>query len=145
MTVFLGVFIAVDASPHNFLFAACRPCASAVGGFAFAADEQFCQGVFALLGLGFSADVAFAGAPCKFLLNSAEGSRVDDGRVAVFYIVFRAFTVVDYNLFADAVGDVGLIDDGIAFVSLVGENGLYRGKLPLSFARILAIRLLTAC
>ena len=46
MAVFLGVFNAVDASPHNFLFAACRPCASAVGGFAFAADEQFCQSVF---------------------------------------------------------------------------------------------------
>lgn len=46
MTVFLGIFNAVDASPHDFLFAACRPCASTVGGFAFAADEQFCQSVF---------------------------------------------------------------------------------------------------
>ena len=60
-----------------------------------------------MLGLGFSADFAFAGAPCEFLLNSAEGSRVDNGRVAVFYIVFRAFAVVDSDLFADAVGDVG--------------------------------------
>lgn len=47
MTVFLGVFNAVDASPYNFLFAACRPCASAVGGLAFTTDEQFCQSVFA--------------------------------------------------------------------------------------------------
>ena len=86
-------------------------------------------------GLGFSADLAFAGAPCEFLLNSAEGSRVDNGRVAVLYIVFRAFAVVDSDLFADAVGDVGLIDDGIAFISLIGENGLYRGKLPLCFSR----------
>mgnify|MGYP006955561679 CR=1 FL=1 len=46
VTVFLGVFNAVDASPYNFLFAACRPCASAVGGLAFTADEQFCQSVF---------------------------------------------------------------------------------------------------
>ena len=66
-----------------------------------------------MLGLGFSADLAFAGAPCEFLLNSAEGSRVDDGRVAVFHIVFRAFAVVDSDLFADAVGDVGLIDDSV--------------------------------
>ncbi len=88
-----------------------------------------------MLGLGFSTDLVFAGAPRELLLNSAEGSRVDDGRVAVFYIVFRAFTVVDSDLFADAVGDVGLIDDGIAFVSLIGENGLYRRKLPLCFSR----------
>mgnify|MGYP007020505278 CR=1 FL=1 len=47
MTVFLGIFNTVDASPHDFLFAACRPCASAVGGFAFTADEQFCQSIFA--------------------------------------------------------------------------------------------------
>mgnify|MGYP007027004959 CR=1 FL=1 len=66
-----------------------------------------------MLGLGFSADFAFAGAPCEFLLNSAEGGRVDNGRVTVFYIVFRAFTVVDSDLFADAVGDVGLIDDSV--------------------------------
>ena len=78
-----------------------------------------------MLGLGFSADLAFAGAPCEFLLNSAEGGRVDDGRVAVFHIVFRAFTVVDSDLFADAVGDVGLIDDGIAFAISSPVSFLY--------------------
>lgn len=38
-------------------------------------------------------------------------------------------------MFAEAVCDVGFVDDGIAFVSLIGENGLYRGKLPLCFSR----------
>ena len=79
-----------------------------------------------MLGLGFSADFAFAGAPCEFLLDSAEGSRVDNGRVAVFHIVFRAFAVVDSDLFADAVVDVGFVDDGIALILFIGENGLYR-------------------
>ena len=46
--------------------------------------------------------------------------------MTILYIVFRTFAVIYSDLFADAVGDVGLIDDGIAFVSLVGENGLYR-------------------
>lgn len=46
MTVFLGIFNAVDASPNDFSLTACRPCASAVGGLAFTADEQFCQSVF---------------------------------------------------------------------------------------------------
>ena len=68
-----------------------------------------------MFGLGFSADLAFAGAPCEFFLNSAEGSRVDDGRVTILYIVFRAFAVIYSDLLANAVSDVGLIDDGIAY------------------------------
>ena len=79
-----------------------------------------------MLSLGFSADLAFAGAPCEFLLSPAEGSRVDNGRVAVFHIVFWAFAVVDSDLFADAVGNVGFVDDGIALILFIGENGLYR-------------------
>ena len=79
-----------------------------------------------MLSLGFSADLAFAGAPREFLLSSAEGSRVDDGRVTILYIVFRAFAVIYSDLFADAVGNVGLIDNGIALILFIGENGLYR-------------------
>ena len=79
-----------------------------------------------MLGLGFSADFAFAGAPCEFLLNSAEGSRVDDGRVTILYIVFRAFAVIYSDLLANAVGNIGFVDDGIALILFIGENGLYR-------------------
>ena len=46
--------------------------------------------------------------------------------MTILYIVFRAFAVIYSDLFADAVGDVGLVDDGIALVLFVGENGLYR-------------------
>lgn len=79
-----------------------------------------------MLGLGFSADFAFAGAPCEFFLNSAEGSRVDDGRVTILYIVFRAFAVIYSDLLANAVGNIGFVDDGIALILFIGENGLYR-------------------
>ena len=80
----------------------------------------------ALFSLGFSADLAFAGAPCEFFLNSAEGSRVDDGRVTILYIVFRAFAVIYSDLLANAVGNIGFVDDGIALILFIGENGLYR-------------------
>ena len=73
-------------------------------------------------------DLALAGTPCELLLNPAKGSRVDNGRVTILYIVFRAFAVIYSDLFADAVGDVGLVDDGIALVLFVGENGLYAPK-----------------
>ena len=79
-----------------------------------------------MLSLGFSADLAFAGAPCEFFLNSAEGSRVDDGRVTILYIVFRAFAVIYSDLLANAVGNIGFVDDGIALILFIGENGLYR-------------------
>lgn len=79
-----------------------------------------------MLGLGFSADFAFAGAPREFLLSSAEGSRVDDGRVTILYIVFRAFAVIYSDLLANAVGNIGFVDDGIALILFIGENGLYR-------------------
>ena len=88
-----------------------------------------------MLGLSFSADLAFAGAPREFLLSSAEGGRVDNGRVAVFHIVFRAFAVIYSDLLANAVGNIGFVDDGIALILFIGENGLYRGKLPLCFSR----------
>lgn len=77
-----------------------------------------------LLGLG------LAGSPCQFLLDSAEGYRIDDGRMVVLYIVFRTFSVIDHHLFRQAVLDVGLVDDGITLVFLVREDGLDRGVLP---------------
>ena len=88
-----------------------------------------------MLGFGFLSDLTLARTPCEFLLDSAEGSRVDDSRVAVFYIVFWAFAVVYSGLFADAVGNVGLVDDGVALILFIRENRLYRGKLSLSFSR----------
>ena len=60
-------------------------------------------------------------------MDSAEHSRRDDCGVIVFYVVFRAFSVVDSDLLGDAVGDVGLVDDRIALVPFVGEDGLNCG------------------
>lgn len=42
--------------------------------------------------------------------------------MTVLYIVFRAFAVVDSDLFADAVGNVSLVDDGVALILFIGEN-----------------------
>ena len=139
VAVFLAVVKTIYTSPYDFLFAACRPSASAVWCFAFAADEQFCHSVFAwifaLLGFGFLSDLALTWTPCEFLLDSAEGGWVDNGRVTILYIVFRTFAVIYSDLFADAVGNIGLIDNGIALILFIGENGLYRWKLPSCFSR----------
>ncbi len=47
-----------------------------------------------------------------------------------YLIVFRAFTVIDLDLFGYAVLYIGFIEDGIALVSLVGEYRLYGGVCP---------------
>ena len=63
-----------------------------------------------------------AGSPCQFLLDSAEGYCIDDGRMVILHIVFRTFSVIDHHLFRQAVLDVGFVDDGIALVFLIGVD-----------------------
>lgn len=78
-------------------------------------------------------DLTLACPSCEFLLDSAEHSGRDDCGVIVFHVVFRAFSVVDSDLLGDTVGDVGLVDDRIALISFVGEDGLYGGVCPFVF------------
>ena len=85
-------------------------------------------------------DLALACPSCEFLLDSAEHSRRDDCGVIVFHVVFRAFSVVDSDLLGDAVCDVSLVDDRIALVPLVGEDGLYGGVCPFVFSACLVCR-----
>lgn len=117
----------VDASPYNLLLSFYRPCASAVRRSAFSADEQFGQSIlariFALLCFGADLlDLSFTGAPFQFLLNSAEGSGVDDSRMIILHVVFLSFAVIDLDRFADAVCDISLIDDCIALILFIREN-----------------------
>ncbi len=118
MAVFLAVVQTVDSPPHDSLMTSCRPCASAVGRSAFFADQQFSQivfaGIFALLGFRANLlDFAFSVAPRQFLLHSAEGAGVNDGGMIVLDIVFRAFSVVDLDFFAEAIRNVGFVEDSI--------------------------------
>ena len=65
-------------------------------------------------------------------MDSAEHGRRDDCGVIVFHVVFRAFSVVDSYLLGDAVCDVGLVDDRIALIFFVGEDGLYGRVCPFA-------------
>ena len=139
MAVFFAEVETIDASPHDFLFSAHRPCASAVGRLAFAADQQLGQrilaGIFALLGFGADLlDLAFGSTPCQFFLQSGECGRVDDCRVIVLYIILRAFPGVDAHLFADAVLDIGFSQQGVPLVLFIGEDGLDDARLPNGFS-----------
>ena len=67
----------------------------------------------------FLLDLALAGAPRQFLLHSAEGAGVNDSGMIVLNIEFRPLAVVRSDLLTEAVGDIGLVDDGIALVFFV--------------------------
>ncbi len=114
MTVFFSEVQSADTPPYNFLLPLYRPCASAVRGSAFPADQQVSQcvfaGIFALLGFcTLLLDFGFPISPCHFFLDSAEGDRVDDGGMAVLHIVFGAFPIVDFYLFTEAIDHIGFI------------------------------------
>ena len=64
-------------------------------------------------------DLGLAGAPCDFFLYSCKGACVDDCRVVVLNIVFVPLAVVCLDSLADAVGHIGFVYDGVAFVLLV--------------------------
>jgi len=77
--------------------------------------------LFALL--GFCADLldlSLSGSTGYFFLDSSEGACIDNGRMAVLYIELRSGnTIIDLDLFGNAVRDVGFIKDCITFISLI--------------------------
>lgn len=139
MTVFLAIVKAVDASPYNLFLSIGCPCASAVWRSAFSADQKLCERVLAgvtslFCFRSYLLDFPLSAPSCHFFLYSAEGSGVDDCRMIVLDIVFRTLTVVDHDLILQAVFDVSLVEDSVAFVFLVGEDGFNRSSLPLTDA-----------
>ena len=138
VAVFLTKIQPVNASPDRFFLTLDRPGASAVGGTALATNEEFRQSVFAgvsaLLGFPtFLFHFPLACAPCQFLLRSTKGGGVDNCRMIILHIILGArLSIVALDLLAQAVHNVGFIDDGVAFVSFVLQDRAYRGTVPFS-------------
>ena len=122
--VLFSVLQAVHTAPYDPLLPFCRPGASAVGTPAFAADQKVAHGIFAgifaLQGLiPYLLALHLGRPPCQFLLHPSEGFGIDDCRVAILNVIFRALACVHANLLADAVLDVGLAEDRISLVAFV--------------------------
>ena len=68
--------------------------------------------------------MARPGTPLHLHLDSIEQGRVDDGGVAVIHIVLRHLALVDLALFRQEIRAEGLLQEGVALVLFVGENGI---------------------
>lgn len=93
--VLFSVLQAVHTAPHDSFLPFCRPGTSAVGASAFTANQKVTHGILAgIFALqSFVPDflsLHFGRPPCQFLLHLSEGFGIDDCRVAILNVVFRA-------------------------------------------------------
>ena len=124
--VFRAVIQSADAAPNDFFLAVLCPCCSAIRCSAVSAEEQLGQSVFTWIfaKLGFCTDIfdlAFTVTPWYFLLNPVEHCPFYNRRMIIFHIVHREFTGILFWLFADAVHNVGLLQQCVTFIFFIGQ------------------------
>ena len=67
-------------------------------------------------------DLSVASTSAHFVLRLVIDVSGNDGRVIVLCIVHRTFALILFHLLAAAVGDVGLLQQGVTDVFLTGED-----------------------
>ena len=63
-------------------------------------------------------------------LDAVKDGRLYDGRMVPLHIILRHFALVDFFLFGEEIHRVNLLEQGVAFVFLVGEDGLHHRLAP---------------
>lgn len=69
-----------------------------------------------------------------FALDQVEGLRCDDRLVVAFHVVLRNLAVVHFRFLGQEVDRVGFLQQGIALVFLVSEDGLDGADAPVVLA-----------
>jgi hypothetical protein len=69
------------------------------------------------------------------MLNKIKRLRAYDCRVAVFYIVLRDFTLINFHFLGKKIYCKCLLQYRIPFVLFILQNAEYRARLPIIFAR----------
>ena len=114
-----------EATPIYSLFITLRPSFSLIRTAALGAYQQFGKRVFSAVfterGKRFVGGFAFAAAPHQFCLYRVKQVAVNDCGVIIAYKIFCALAAVDFCVFADAVGTVGLLVNHIADIFFVGQ------------------------
>ena len=126
---------AVDATPDGAFQLLLRPDDAAVGGTALAADQEAGQGVLAAVlpkpGRRTLFRAGGHGPPAGSLrLDGVEHLPADDALVVVLDQDLGELPGVLDDLFADAVLDEGLLQEHVAAVFLILQDGLQPGDIP---------------
>ena len=127
MAVLFAIVQPADAPPDDLSLPSGRPCAAPIGRAAFAADQQLRQRVFAgiLALLCFGADLLdllLAAPPRQLLLDTREGSGVDDRWMIVFHIKFLPLAAVGLDALGQSVLHIGLAQHRVALVFFVRQD-----------------------
>ena len=70
----------------------------------------------------------------EFCLGEFPRFRIDDGWVEVGHVILWHFAMIGFDLFGQEIHSIGFLQQSIALVFLVGEDGLDGGVAPVVFA-----------
>ena len=84
-------------------------------------------------GTGLAVPGAAVFAPLQLRLHLFPFPRLNDGRVAVLYIILGHFSLVDLCFLGEKIHREGFLQQRRAFVLLVPEDALHGGPLPHGF------------
>lgn len=72
-------------------------------------------------------------APLQLRLHLRPLPQLDNGRVAVLYIILGHFSLIDFGFLGEKIHREGFLQQRRAFVLLVPEDALHGGPLPHGF------------
>ena len=127
MAVFRSEFQAGDTSPHDALLPVSGPGIPFIGRTALPTYQEFREGVFggvfAQLCLAVALhDLPLAGPASHFFLYSLEPLSWNDRRMIVLHIILWTLSIIFPHFFADTIQNIGLSQQGIPDVTLIGED-----------------------
>ena len=124
-----SVFVFMTALINNpFVPVSGMPDFRTVKASAFSADKLWSKNIH-------TAVPAFSWLPSLHLsLYRIKHFRSDDAFMTALHIVHRDFTVIDFLLFCQIISSIGLLQEGITFIFLIGQNAFYGTAVPFFFS-----------
>src|SRR5699024_3082834 len=127
VAVFCSIVQAADTAPYHALFATFGPSTSAVQRSAFTADQPLRESIFAGVGCHAGGRILFGGAlsgtaPRYLCLYGIEGFAIYNPIMVILYQIHGKLPGIADDLSADAVTDIGFLQQDISAIFLVSQD-----------------------